>query len=333
MANIHLYFDLNLSGHTVAAKAYARALGLLDHHVECIPVAGADWHQYHYHSRETNKGEISIQCFIPPQLQPLPGGSNIAVFYHEWTRVPPLWIKKLDAFDAVIVSSKYLEQVLRESGFCGKIIYCPIPLETDSRLIKSSWSNGKPFTFLSVGEWHFRKGFHLLLEAFRRAFGESQDYKLIIKTTPGVKFSPPANVEIIARRLNEEELGNLYISSDVYVCTSLAEGFGLPVAEAMLHKLPVISHNWSGMTEFCGDGRNIDVPFSIVPQLFCSNPDYYAPGQQCGMIDVEACAQAMKNICLWSEEKRSMMAEKAHSLISTNFSDISTSKMLETIVS
>lgn len=50
-------------------------------------------------------------------------------------------------------------------------------------------------------------------------------------------------------------LRNLYLMSDVLLCTSAAEGFGLPVVEAQCCGLPVVATNCTAISENIGLGR------------------------------------------------------------------------------
>jgi glycosyltransferase involved in cell wall biosynthesis len=45
-------------------------------------------------------------------------------------------------------------------------------------------------------------------------------------------------------------MAQLYRSADVYLNLSEFEGFGLPLAEAILHRLPVVYRKGTGMDEF-----------------------------------------------------------------------------------
>lgn len=54
-------------------------------------------------------------------------------------------------------------------------------------------------------------------------------------------------------KITELELTMLYRSSDVFVCTSEHEGFGVPLIEAMSHGLPVIAYNAAAIAETVGD--------------------------------------------------------------------------------
>ncbi|MFG6445050.1 glycosyltransferase family 4 protein [Microbacterium sp. P07] len=53
--------------------------------------------------------------------------------------------------------------------------------------------------------------------------------------------------------VSDEELEALYQVADLYVCPSLAEGFGLPVVDAMRREVPVLAHDIPVLREVGGD--------------------------------------------------------------------------------
>lgn len=61
--------------------------------------------------------------------------------------------------------------------------------------------------------------------------------------------------------LTDDELKRLYLSAQVYVCPSLAEGFGIPVLEAMALGVPVACSNRSSLPEVCGDAATYFDPY------------------------------------------------------------------------
>ena len=61
-----------------------------------------------------------------------------------------------------------------------------------------------------------------------------------------------------------QELAALYGLADCYVHPSRGEGFGLPVAEAMLAGVPVISVAWSGLADFVSEETAVTVPYTLV---------------------------------------------------------------------
>ncbi|HAV43262.1 TPA: hypothetical protein DCX15_04530 [bacterium] len=54
---------------------------------------------------------------------------------------------------------------------------------------------------------------------------------------------------------SEEELAGIYSSSDIFISTSLEEGFGLPQLEAMACGVPVITTDSKGVREYAIDGK------------------------------------------------------------------------------
>lgn len=58
--------------------------------------------------------------------------------------------------------------------------------------------------------------------------------------------------------LTYEELMELYVMSDVLLCASYAEGFGVPVLEAQLYGLPVITTKFMAMEDYNFNGYLID---------------------------------------------------------------------------
>ena len=77
--------------------------------------------------------------------------------------------------------------------------------------------------------------------------------------------SAPQNVTLLSG-LSEEDLLSLYRYAKVVVFTSLAEGYGMPVVEARLADLPVVSSKVSDMASIFKNDEGslfVDDPFSV----------------------------------------------------------------------
>lgn len=164
-----------------------------------------------------------------------------------------------------------------------------------------------PFTVLTMADSRSslsRKNPEGALRAFRDAFGTSPAARLIIKLggRPGEisaleaslgEFLGTGNVEIVREHLDEAAMAGLYDRADVLLSLHRAEGFGLPIAEAMAHGLPVVATNWSGNRDIMSDEDSCPVPYTLVPVRDASG--IYA-GSQWAEPDLAAAAEALRRL-------------------------------------
>ncbi len=121
-----------------------------------------------------------------------------------------------------------------------------------------------------------RKNPLAIVDAFARAFpnaSESESVKLVMKTTNLSRW-PEANFElrrrmqrlggiIIDAEMTSQEVTTLTSLTDVYVSLHRAEGFGLGMAEAMFHAVPVIATRYSGSEEFLNSKNSFGVGYRM----------------------------------------------------------------------
>ena len=70
---------------------------------------------------------------------------------------------------------------------------------------------------------------------------------------------------IIEDDLGDSQLRALYAQCHAMIAPSKAEGFGLPMAEAMLSGLAVVTTGWGGQTDFCNDETAWLVDYKFEP--------------------------------------------------------------------
>ena len=85
------------------------------------------------------------------------------------------------------------------------------------------------------------------------------------------------NVKILGK-ISNEQVEELYKTSDIFVFPSLIEGFGIPLLEAMNYGLPVISSNKTVMPEVVGDAGILIEPtsenFAEKIEYLINNPQF-----------------------------------------------------------
>lgn len=222
--------------------------------------------------------EVVVRNLYPPRVRDMRGEWNAGFFAWEESSIP---FQTIDDFnmsvDVVFTISDFVSEALRVSG-------CRVPIHTigagvDHLLAVEpkplSEAIGSGYRFLNVSSGFPRKGLDVLIEAFCRTFTEQDDVTLVIKTFPNPHNVTRADVE--HRRTNPRcprivllegdmpagELVTLYQSCHAYVSPSRAEGFGLPIAEAMLAGLPVVVTGWGGHRQFCSPDTALLIDYHL----------------------------------------------------------------------
>jgi hypothetical protein len=122
----------------------------------------------------------------------------------------------------------------------------------------------KRFKFLHISSCFPRKAVDVLLRAYGDAFRSTDDVSLLIKTFHNIHNEVQQQVDALRENdpefphvlisfeeLSQAQMVSLYRAADAFVAPSRGEGLGLPMAEAMLFDLPVITNGWGGQTDFC----------------------------------------------------------------------------------
>lgn len=176
-----------------------------------------------------------------------------------------------------------------------------------------------PFTVLVMADARSslaRKNPYGAVEAFSRAFGDCKDAALVVKLTGhgpvadalAETLGRMPNAHCIRSYLDEAELAALYRSTDAFVSTHRAEGFGLPILEAMGHGIPAIATGWSGNLDFMSNADSVLLPYALVP---VKDPQGIYSGSRWAEPDIDAAAEALR----WLRDDRAAynsLAERAY---------------------
>jgi glycosyltransferase involved in cell wall biosynthesis len=225
--------------------------------------------------------DVVIRQMWPPRTIDSPGGITLEYFPWEESRVPGWIVEDFNAhLDGIGVTSTFVAGALRDSGVTipVRVVGNGVDAPDPSATIEAPELEGlSGFTFLHVSSAFPRKGTDVLLRAYFAAFSASDDVVLVLKTHPNphnvvgqlldalrATHDDPPGVRWIDRDLDDAELAGLFVLADCYVHPARGEGFGLPVAEAMLAGVPVISVAWSGLADFVSEETAVTVPFTLV---------------------------------------------------------------------
>lgn len=214
--------------------------------------------------------DVTSRNLYPPRVYDMASRLNLLHHYAwEESGFPQDWAAEFnDNLQGITCLSKHVQKVMIDNGVavpmtvsgCGVDHWLQVKSDDTYRL------DLQGFVFLHVSSCFPRKGIGVLLDAYGMVFTADDPVTLVIKT-----FKNPHNevhalleefrrtypnypkVHIIEADLTDEQLKALYEQSDALVAPSRAEGFGLPLAEAMLSGLPVITTGWGGQTDFCNE--------------------------------------------------------------------------------
>jgi len=220
-------------------------------------------------------------------------GKKIAYNVWETTLQPQHFFNKLKEFDQVWVPTKWQRDCTIAQGIPEhkvKVVPEGVDIEKYKPINHSiERKNNRPFQFLLVGRWDYRKSTKEIIDAFVNEFSEDENVELLLSVdnpfaSDGLrsthdrlkKFGISHKGIKIVNHLSSEEYVDMLRNTDVFVSCARGEGWNLPLIEAMASGIPSIYSNWGGQLEFA-EGRGIPVDIvSEVPASSNSGDRYYS---------------------------------------------------------
>ncbi|MDF4002860.1 glycosyltransferase [Luteibacter sp. PPL552] len=276
--------------------------------------------------------DVSSRLLYPPRVSDMRSPYNLLHAYAwEESGFPDAWVELFnDHLQGISALSTHVEKILLDAGVRVPISVSEAGVDHWERIESGHCPDlpGAGFRFLHVSSCFPRKGADVMLAAYGKAFSASDDVCLVIKT-----FVNPHNdihawlaearrkkvdfprVHIIEEDLDETSLKALYEACDVLVAPSRAEGFGLPMAEAMMSGLGVITTAWGGQLDFCRDDTAwlVDYRFDDARTHFGIFHSVWAEP------DVDALARAMREVHGLTPAQRAIKVEKGRELLRERF--------------
>lgn len=219
----------------------------------------------HYHFLKELEGrfekvDLTIRHSFPPNLA---SGQSELVLMQPWEflRAPTLWV---DAVRGKLVRELWVNSEFTRSSYVQsgappeKVRVMPLGFD-DSVFHASEHAPEGQFRFLYVGGTIERKGIDILMHAYLAEFRRFENVKLVIKDTGSRHVYAHANhvasiqdvandpgaaqVELITEDLTPAQLADLMRSCHCLVQPYRAEGFCIPVLEAMAcGVVPIVTH-------------------------------------------------------------------------------------------
>ena len=221
-----------------------------------------------------------------------------AVPYWELPALPEYWIHTLRGMDEVLAPSHFIEANIRaalgQQLISPKVSYYMQAVQPPEgvRPERERWFRARANTTVFLASFDVvsdieRKNPHAVVDAFCAAAEHRDDLTLALKIGHAEaaeagsayqrlmeRVSSDPRVVLIGECLSDRGMWSLLASSDAYISLHRAEGLGLGLMESMALGTPVIGTNWSGNTDFMGEGDSILVPYQLVPVAAAFVPLY-----------------------------------------------------------
>jgi glycosyltransferase involved in cell wall biosynthesis len=258
----------------------------LSHHVRFAPMrCGVAWFpEESCEPRAALLSRLRGQCPEPlqvevqaPSLLPRTLSPCVRFFFHEFGYLPQ-GAGPLEEGDVVWAPSAVVAETLAAELPHHPVIWAPhgVNPEVFNPQVEPTPGLDDPrFKFLYVGTTISRKGIDILLDAYLAEFAPSEPAYLVIKAFPTTAGFIWEELRSLAPRLilfedilYPAQMAQLMRGCQVLVAPYRAEGFCLPVLEAMACSLPAIVPSGGATDDFCPEecGWRIDTHEVRSPQ-------------------------------------------------------------------
>jgi glycosyltransferase involved in cell wall biosynthesis len=269
------------------------------------------------------RSDAALLCLNAPELQRafdeglrLPRARRrLGVWAWEVDPAPREWAATAQELDEVWVYSRYVEELLRPV-LDVPVAAVPLPVLEPRPEGPPDPRTADGFSFLFLFDFHSmlqRKNPLGLIDAFMRAFAPGEGPRLVLKSFNGdqrpdelARLREAAagrpDIEVIDEYVSRGRRNAMLAGCDCYVSLHRAEGFGLPLAEAMALGKPVIATGYSGNLDFTTPENAYLVDGT--PAAVGEENDVYPPDARWAEPDLDHAASLMRRVYEQPDEAR-----------------------------
>lgn len=294
--------------------------------------------------------ELAYTVFLQaPRRFMIQSRARALIWNFESSILPPGWDEYHRALDYILPSSQYSYDIFAKNGIPkDKMLVVPHGVDTslfNPDIIPYKLKTTKKVKFLHNAIPHHRKFHERVIKGYLDAFDGNDDVCLVLKTkflTPA-KDKPfevdmksvlekyfkgrknPPEIEIINSYI--PNIGSLYTASHAVVSMSSAEGFCIPLLEALACDSVVIAPRHGGQLDFLNDSNSLlvdtgEMKAPISQQYWAYNKDAVV-----GDPDTRHFSELLRRVYESPEKEKSRVRESARETVS-KFTWKSASKMI-----
>jgi len=229
-------------------------------------------------SSQANKDVTLFFWVYPGQLVQAFQGRRIIWWFFESNRLPHKWIQALGSYDEIWTPSNWAREVLLAHGQPADRVRV-IESGVNTEVFRPVDRAHDGFIFLSVGKYEGRKSIDETVEAYLAEFPAAQyphvqlwlkaDFPLFPERVRSLaeKLVHDPRIRVVSGEYTDDQMAELYRSADAFVFPSKAEGFGLPLLEAIASGVPAICTKVSAQSAFLDriPGLYAGVQYEIAP--------------------------------------------------------------------
>jgi len=281
------------------------------------------------HGQPDPAADVALCIGPASNIRMLRGRYRIACFVWETTRISAEQKESLLDVDEIWVPSQWGREILVANGIpAGSIHIVPEGVDTERFVPEESRPAG-PFRFLFLGKWEERKCPAGLVRCYQSEFSPDEKVELVLHAHTNNPRGFSVRQALLDMRLDDcapigiseplpaQKLAMLYRACDAFVLPTRAEGWGLPIVEAMASGLPTIASACSAQLDYLNEGNGF--PTRVASMVPVRDPVYFDPAKDWGEWaepDWKHLASTMRHVFENRDEARSRGAQARVDVVS-----------------